>query len=94
MSRVLSGDSDGAGAARDRGDLGWRGSRAVVGEVGAERVVNLAGDVALETAEDVAFGLAFSGPSLCVGAGALAVAQSANGDQVQRPVGLAGRRRS
>src|ERR1019366_9731490 len=89
MSRAVSGDADGSGAADDRGDLSRRLWCGVVGEVGAKGVVDLAGDVALEAAEDLALGLAFGGPSLRVGAGALAVAQSADGDQVQCPVGLA-----
>ena len=67
----------------------WRGGRGGVGEVGAQRVVDLAGDVALEAAHDLALGLAFGGASLRVGAGALAVAQAADGDQVQGSVGLA-----
>ena len=60
-----------------------------VGEVGAQGVVDLAGDVALEAAHDFALGLAFGGAAFDVGAGALAVAQAADGDQVQRAVGLA-----
>src|SRR5712692_1513257 len=58
-------------------------------EVGAECVVGLAGDVALEAAEDFAsvesVGFAFG----CVGAGAWAVAQAADGDHVEGAVGLA-----
>ena len=59
------------------------------GEVGEQGVVGLARDVALEAAHDFALGLAFGGAAFRVGAGALAVAQPADGDQVQRPVGLA-----
>src|SRR6266849_4668450 len=57
-------------------------------EVGAEGVVGLARDVALEAAEDFAFVQAVCCPSGRVGAGALAVAQAADGDHVQRTVGL------
>ena len=60
-----------------------------VGEVGLEGGVDLAGDVALEAAEDLALGLAFGRAALRVGACALAVAQTADSDQVQGPVGLA-----
>ena len=89
MSRAVSGDAGGAGAADDRGDLGRRDWVGVLGEVCAECVVDLAGDVALQAAEDLAFGLALGGASLRVGACALAVAQPADGDEVQCPVGLA-----
>src|SRR5438093_182948 len=58
-------------------------------EVGAEGVVGLAGDVALEAAEDFAsvesVGCAFGG----VGAGAWVVAEAADGDHVEGAVGLA-----
>jgi len=89
MSSAVSGDADGAGAADDRG--GARGLWLVVevGEVGLEGVVDLAGDVALEAAEDLSLGLAFGRASLRVGAGALAVAQAADGDEVECSVGLA-----
>ena len=60
-----------------------------VGEVGAQRVVDLAGDVAFEAAHDFAFGFPFGGSAFDVGAGALAVAHSADGDQMQSAVGLA-----
>src|SRR6266540_899902 len=57
-------------------------------EVGAEGVVGLAGDVAFEAAEDFASVESFGGAFRGVGAGALAVAEPADGDHVQRPVGL------
>src|SRR5437588_9852791 len=57
-------------------------------QVGAEGVVGLAGDVALEAAEDFASGEAVSGALSGVGAGALAVAEAADRDHVQRPVRL------
>src|SRR5712691_4743409 len=59
------------------------------GEIGTERVVELTGDVALEAADDVAFGEAFGGAAGGVGAGAGAVVQPADGDHVQRLVGAA-----
>src|SRR5712691_6645455 len=58
-------------------------------EIGSEGVVGLAGDVALEAAEDLAsvesVGFAFGG----VGAGAGVVAEAADGDHVECSVGLA-----
>src|SRR5207244_2731705 len=58
-------------------------------QVGAEGVVGLAGDVALEAAEDFAsvesVGFSFGG----VGAGAWVVAEAADGDHVEGAVGLA-----
>ncbi len=50
--------------------------------------MDLAGDVALEAAHDLALRFAFASPPLGVGAGAVAVAKPADGDQVQRAVGL------
>jgi hypothetical protein len=64
-------------------------SSAVEGfEVGAEAVVGLAGDVALEAAEDLASVEAVGGPFCRVGAGALAVAESADRDHVEGAIGL------
>jgi hypothetical protein len=57
-------------------------------EVGAERVVGLACDVAPEAADNVAFVEAFCGAAVRVGAGAGAVAEAADGDHVQGPVSL------
>src|SRR5436309_915053 len=57
-------------------------------EVGAEGVVGLAGDVALEAAEDLASVESVCGPLAGVGAGAVAVAEATDGDHVQRPVRL------
>src|SRR5439155_11642520 len=57
-------------------------------EVGAQRVVGLAGDVALEAAEDFASVEAFCFASGGVGLGALAVAEAADGDHVEGAVGL------
>ena len=76
-------------AAEDRGALRWLWSGGEVGEVGAECGVDLAGDVALEAAHDLALTLAFAGAACGVGLSALAVAQSADSDEVQRAVGLA-----
>src|SRR5580693_8072395 len=88
MSSAGSVDSEAGVAAHDGG--GERRSRLCgVGEVGLEGVVDLAGDVALEAAHDLALGFAFGGAALDVGAGALAVAQAADGDEVKRSVGLA-----
>src|SRR5215216_1938180 len=52
-------------------------------------MVGLASDVALEAADDLAFGLALGGAALGVAAGAVAVAQAADGDHVQGAVGVA-----
>src|SRR6186997_2071427 len=57
-------------------------------EVGAEAVVGLAGDVALEAAEDLASVEAVGGPFCRVGAGALAVAESADRDHGEGSIGL------
>src|SRR5215210_3681012 len=67
---------------------GW-GTPRDDGEVGAEGAVDLAGDVALEAADDLGLGLAFGGAALGVGAGAFAAAQAADGDHVQGAVGVA-----
>src|SRR5271169_7216362 len=88
MSSAFAGDSEPWAAARDRHDLAWR-LRVGFGEVRAQRVVDLARDVALEAAHDFELGLSFGGASLRVCAGALAVAQAADGDEVQGAVGLA-----
>jgi hypothetical protein len=52
------------------------------GEVGAQGVVDLAGGVALEAAQDLAFGLSLCGASVRVGAGARAETQAADRDQM------------
>src|SRR5665213_3354007 len=88
MSRAFAGDSEAGAAAEDRGRCSGR-SRLEFGEVGSEGVVDLAGDVALEAAHDLPLGFAFADAALGVGAGALAVAQPADGDEVQGSVGLA-----
>src|SRR5436305_15330199 len=88
MSSAGSVDSEAGVAAQDGGRDGRSRLRGV-GEVCAERVEDLARDVALEAAHDVAVGLAFGRAALGVCAGALAVAQPADGDQVKRTVGLA-----
>src|SRR5438309_7854759 len=87
MSSAFAGDADRSGAAVDRDGargcwLGW----GEVGEVGAEGVVDLAGDVALETADDLFLVEAFGGAAFGVGAGAGAAAEPADGDQVERAV--------
>src|SRR5438093_7458260 len=58
-------------------------------QIGAERLVDLAGDVALEAADDLAAVEAFGFASLGVGAGAGVVAEAADGDHVECAVGLA-----
>src|SRR3954449_1691133 len=90
MSSAASGAAGWAGAAVDgHGDGGLRWRLHEVGEVSAEGVVGLAGDVALEAADDLLLGLALGNPALRVGARALAVTQAADGDHVQRAVGVA-----
>src|SRR6516164_8456521 len=64
------------------------GRCAEVGKIGAEGVVELAGDVALKAADDFGLGQSFGGATVGVGAGASAVAESADGDQVECAVGL------
>lgn len=59
----------------------WR-SRGEGGEVGPEGCVDVADDVALEAAEDLLLAEALGDASLLVGAGALVVAQAAEGDGV------------
>jgi hypothetical protein len=88
MSRAITGDPEAGAAAEDHGRLGrgWLGSD--VGEIGLERGVDLAGDVALQTAHDLALGLAFLDASFGVIAGALAVAQPAHGDHMKGAVCL------
>src|SRR5712691_1014236 len=62
MSMVSSRDPGRSGAAGDRDRLaGWCWRWEEAGEIGAEGVVELAGDVALEAADDLAFGEAFGG---------------------------------
>src|ERR1035438_10864113 len=89
MSSAFARDSGAWSAAHDGGRELGSGLRDV-GEVGAEGVVDLAGDVAFETADDFALGLAFGGAAFDVGAGAFAVAHSGDGGQVQSAGGLAG----
>ena len=88
MSSVVSGDADGAGAAVD-GDGVARALRVQVSEVGGEGAVGLAGDVALEAADDLELGFAFGAAALGLGARAGAVAQAADSDQVKGAVGVA-----
>jgi len=57
-------------------------------EVGLEGVEGFASDVALEAAEDLAFVQAVAGALCGVGLGAWAVAETADGDHVERAVGL------
>src|SRR5438132_3313635 len=59
------------------------------GEVGAEGVVDLAGDVALEAADDLFLVEALGVAAFGVGAGAWTVAESADGDQMECSVGFA-----
>jgi hypothetical protein len=85
MSSPGLGDADGPGAAVDRGG-GVSLVLADAGKIGAQRVVRLAGDVALEAGESLRLALALGGSPLCVGARAGAVAQAVDGDQRQRRV--------
>src|SRR6266566_3431531 len=89
MSTASSRGAGRPGAAGDRDRARGRCWWCEAGEIGAERVVELAGDVALEAADDVALGEAFGGAAGGVGAGAGAVLQPADGDHVQRLVGAA-----
>src|SRR5450432_1589929 len=88
MSSAGSVDSE-AGVAAHDGGRDRRSRLRGVGEIRAEGVEDLARDVALEAAHDFALGLAFGGAAFDVGAGSVAVAQPADGDQVERSVGLA-----
>src|SRR5215470_11030269 len=54
----------------------------------AEGVVDLAGDVALQAADDLFLGRALGGPPGRVGLGAWVVGQAGHGDRPQRGVGL------
>jgi len=87
MSSAFAGDSETWAATHDRHDLAWR-LRVGFGEVRAQRVVDLACDVALEATHDFELGLSLGGASLRVCAGARAVAQAADSDEVQGAVGL------
>ena len=89
MSSPAAGGADRAGAAVDRGGARRSLLATEAGEVGGQCVVGLARDVALEAAEDLGLGLAFGGSPIGVGARAWAVAQAADGDQVQGAVGVA-----
>src|SRR3954451_9044815 len=84
------GASDRSGAAGD-GDDRIAPSRALTlwEQVGDERVVELARDVALEAADDLGLGLAFGGTPRGVGGRALGVAPAAGRAHVQRAVGVA-----
>src|SRR6188472_4659145 len=89
MSSGPDGAADRSGAAGDGDDrVGPAGCAWRRREIGEQRVVELACDVALEAADDLGLGLAFGGASFGVGAGAFAVAQAADGDHVQRAVGV------
>src|SRR5664280_333089 len=55
---------------------------------GVELVVDLAGEVALEAAQDLLGGLAFGEPALHVGLGRLVVAQSGDHGPMQGGIGL------
>src|SRR3954453_16723176 len=91
MSRASPSAADRAGAAGDGDGSGRRRWRlgGEVGEVGAEGVEELAGDEALEAAEDLGLGFAFGEAALGVGAGACEIAQAAGGDLLHRAVGVA-----
>src|SRR5216684_525547 len=88
MSSAVSGDPDRSGAAVDCGPAERR-CMLQLRQVGEQGVIGLAGDVALEASHDFGLGLAFGGAAFRVGAGALAVAQATDGDEVQRSVRLA-----
>src|SRR5215212_4932013 len=58
-------------------------------EVGDEGVVDLAGEVALDAADDLGFGQALFGPPFDIGAGAGTEPHPDDHGQVQGPVGVA-----
>src|SRR5438132_2194665 len=91
MSSPSAGDSVRAGAAVDGDGSDWHPGRrrSEICEVRAERVIRLPRDVAFEAAEDLTPVQTLGGALGGVGAGALAMAQAADGDHVQRPVRLA-----
>src|SRR5271168_4665869 len=90
MSSAFAGDADAGASAEDGGDrLGLRLVGGEVGEIGPQGVVDLAGDVAFEAADDFALGFPFAGSPGRVVAGARAAAQPADCDEVERAVGLA-----
>jgi hypothetical protein len=68
-------------------DRRWRFGRA--GQVADDGVVDLAGDVALEAADDLFFGLAFGGAPGHVVLGALVPREAVQHDEIQGAVGLA-----
>src|SRR5271167_3112507 len=88
MSSAFASDSEAWAAAHDRHGLARR-LCVGLGEVSAQRVVDLTCDVALEAAHDFTLGLSLCGASSRVCASALAVAQATDGDEVQSAVGLA-----
>src|SRR5215204_7576630 len=59
----------------------------VLDDQGGQRVEDLAGDVALQAADDLGLRQAFVGAALGVGAGAGVVAEAAKNDNVERVVG-------
>lgn len=59
------------------------------GEVGAECSVELAGDLALEAADDLLFGAPFGKSALHVGLDVIAISESDDDDHVKGSVGLA-----
>ena len=86
MSSPATGDP-GAGVAAEDGGVGHRCVR--VCQVGFEGAVDLAGDRAFETADDVLVVFAGFGAPGRVALGAGAASEPEDGDEVQRPVGLA-----
>jgi len=70
------------------GQCGWSGV-ADVGKVVEDRAVDLAGDVALQAADDLLLRAAFSQSSLHVRACRFVPAEPADHDDVERRVGVA-----
>ncbi len=58
-------------------------------EVGEQDGVDLAGDLAFQAADDLAFGEAFGGAPLYVGSGAFVVCHAGDGDAPEGVVGVA-----
>src|SRR5687768_14575643 len=65
-----------------------RGNQEFMQGQGSENPVDFTGDVSLEAADDLLFGLAFGGALSDVGSGALVMAHATDSDHVECPVGV------